>query len=63
MADSAWFNDTNYYNTAQGWALEPDGAWRPVNPYRLLDFRSRLLERRRRITGQLASAGLRLPID
>lgn len=43
MEGSSWFTDDNYYNTAQGWALRPANAWRPVNPYRLLDFRSRYL--------------------
>lgn len=43
MADAEWFNDEHHYNTAQGWALDPAAAWRPVNPYRLLDFRSKHL--------------------
>lgn len=44
MAGSRWYyEDGNLYNVAQGWALSPDAAWRPVNPYRLLDFESTYL--------------------
>lgn len=44
MEDSAWFTDSQAYNTAQGWALGPSAAWRPINPYRLLDFTSLYLK-------------------
>lgn len=43
MVDSDWFNHSNSYNSAQGWAIDPSTAWRPVNPYRLLDFSSEYL--------------------
>lgn len=43
LADDEWFTDEDAYNTAQGWALDPAAAWRPINPYRLLDFRSKYL--------------------
>ena len=43
MATSAsWLNE-GVYQSAQGWALDPRNAWRPVNPHRLRDFSSRYL--------------------
>ena len=40
MANSKWLED-GVYQSAQGWALDPRNAWRPVNPHRLQDFTSR----------------------
>lgn len=64
MATSAWFND-GVYQTAQGWALNPVNAWRPVNPHRLRDFTSTYLTIRngeRRTWAPPASGGPRLNV-
>ena len=41
MKDSPWFEGA--FPQAQGWALNPRNAWRPVNVHRLRDFSSEYL--------------------
>lgn len=43
MATSSTWMSEGLYQAAQGWALDPRNAWRPVNPHRLRDFSSEYL--------------------
>ena len=64
MVTSEWLED-GVYQSAQGWALDPRNAWRPVNPHRLQDFTSRDLSIRngeRRTWAPPASGQTRLTV-
>ena len=64
MVTSEWLED-GVYKSAQGWALDPRNAWRPVNPHRLQDFTSRDLTIRngeRRTWAPPASGQTRLTV-
>ena len=64
MVTSEWLED-GVYQSAQGWALDPRNAWRPVNPHRLQDFTSRDLTIRngeRRTWAPPASGQTRLTV-
>ena len=64
MVTSEWMED-GVYRSAQGWALDPRNAWRPVNPHRLQDFTSRDLTIRngeRRTWAPPASGQTRLTV-